>query len=67
MRWRFQVLDPEDVEEAISEGLRSIERGDYIELRTQEDVRRFFADIVRRGKRRLSAKRRTRKTPRKEP
>jgi len=51
------IVDPDNVEEAVLRGLASIERGDFAELRTQEDLQRFFGDIILRGKRRLAAKR----------
>ena len=50
------IVDPDNVEEAVLEGLRSIERGDFTELHTQEDLQRYFGDIVQRGKKRLAAK-----------
>jgi|HubBroStandDraft_6_1064221.scaffolds.fasta_scaffold2339574_2 hypothetical protein len=40
---------------AVVQGLASIERGDFIELHTQEDLRRYFMDIIERGKIRLAA------------
>lgn len=52
------IVDPDNFEEAVLEGVRSIERGDFIELHTPEDARRFFDDIIQRGKKRLAAARR---------
>jgi antitoxin ParD1/3/4 len=49
------IVDPDNVKEAVLEGLRSIERGDFTELHTQEDLQRYFGDIVHRGKKRLAA------------
>jgi len=50
------IVDPDNVKEAVLQGLASIERGDFTELHTQEDLQRFFGDIVHRGKKRLAAK-----------
>ncbi len=50
------VADPDDVREAVLRGLHSIERGDFVELRTQQDLQHFFSDIILRGKKRLAAK-----------
>jgi len=52
------IEDPDNVEKAVLEGLRSVEHGDAIELRTLEDARRFFQDIIQRGKKRFAAARR---------
>lgn len=52
------MLDPDNVEEAVLEGIRSIERGDFIEIQTPEDARRFFDDILQRGRKRFAAARR---------
>ena len=52
------ILDPDNVQEAVLAGLRSIERGEGTELQTEDDLRRYFEDIVHRGKRRLAAGRR---------
>jgi antitoxin ParD1/3/4 len=49
------IVDPDNVEEAVMEGVRSIERGDFIEIHTEEDARRFFDDIIQRGKKRFAA------------
>ncbi len=49
------IVDPDNVHEAVQEGLRSIERGDFTELHTQEDLHRYFGDIIHRGKKRLAA------------
>jgi antitoxin ParD1/3/4 len=49
------IVDPDNVQEAVLEGLRSIDRGDFTELHTQEDLQRYFDDIVHRGKKRLAA------------
>jgi len=50
------IADPDNVREAVLEGLASIERGDYIELNGDAELKEFFADIVTRGKKRLAAK-----------
>ena len=55
--WRHRIVDPDNVAEAVVRGLAYIERSDFAELQTQEDLQRFFSDIIHRGKRRLAAKR----------
>jgi hypothetical protein len=52
------ILDPVDVREAILEGAAQIERGDFIELRNNVELREFFDDIVSRGKKRSSDRKR---------
>lgn len=52
------IVDPDNVQEAVLEGLGSIERGEFTELHTREDLQRYFADIVHRGKKRLAVGRR---------
>jgi hypothetical protein len=49
------IVDPDNVKEAVLEGLRSIERGDFEELHTQEDLQRYFGDIIHCGEKRLAA------------
>src|ERR1700735_5222593 len=49
------IVDPDNVKEAVLEGLRSIERGDFTEFQTQEELQHYFGDIVHRGKKRLAA------------
>jgi antitoxin ParD1/3/4 len=51
------VVDPDNVKEAVLEGLHSIERGNFTELQTQDDLQRYFGDIVQGGKKRLAASR----------
>src|ERR1700733_11605924 len=51
------IVDPDNMKEAVLQGLGSIERGDFTELHTQEDLQRFFGEIILRGKKRLAAKR----------
>jgi antitoxin ParD1/3/4 len=51
------IVDPDNVKEAVLEGLLSIERGNFTELETDDDLQRYFADIVQRGKKRLAASR----------
>jgi antitoxin ParD1/3/4 len=55
---QITIEDPDNVEEAIMEGIRSIETDGVIEVRTPEEARRFFDDIVQRGKKRFAAARR---------
>jgi Arc/MetJ-type ribon-helix-helix transcriptional regulator len=47
------IVDPDNVQGAVLHGLRSVERGDFIELSTQEELQRYFDDIIHRGKKRL--------------
>lgn len=51
------IVDPDDFVEAIATGLRSIERGDFTEIHSPEDLRGYFENIAERGKKRLAAKR----------
>jgi antitoxin ParD1/3/4 len=53
------IVDPDNVQDAVLAGLRSIERGEGTELQTADDLRRYFEDIVHRGKKRLAAGRRS--------
>jgi hypothetical protein len=50
------IVDPDNVHEAVLQGLRSIESGHFTELPSQEDLQRYFADVVQRGKKRLAAR-----------
>ncbi len=52
---QYEIVDPDNVKEAVAEGFRSIERGDAIEIRNEEDARRFFDDVIERGKKRFAA------------
>ena len=52
------IVDPDNVSEAVLEGLRSIAGGRFTELHTPEDLQRYFDGIVQRGKKRLLAKKR---------
>jgi antitoxin ParD1/3/4 len=52
------IVDPDNVQDAVLQGLRSIERGDSLELSTQEDLHRYFDDIIHRGKKRLQVSKR---------
>lgn len=54
------ILDPDDAKDAVRAGFDSIERGDYIELKNNQELREFFADIIARGKKRLAAKKKVR-------
>jgi antitoxin ParD1/3/4 len=51
------IADPDNFQEAVLDGLRSIERGEGTVIRTREELRRYFEDIVHRGKKRLAASR----------
>jgi len=55
---QWEVVDPDNVEAAILQGLRSIERGEFTDLNGEEDLKRYFDDIVQRGKKRFAASRR---------
>jgi len=55
---QFEIVDPDDAREAVLEGLASMERGDFIELRGEAALQEFFEDIISRGKKRLAAKKR---------
>jgi len=57
MREQTLIIDPDDARDAVLEGLASIERGDFIELKGEAALKEFFADIVARGRKRLAAKR----------
>lgn len=50
------IVDPDDFREAVLSGLSSIERGEFTEFSTQEDLRRYFGEIVQRGKKRLASR-----------
>jgi antitoxin ParD1/3/4 len=56
VREQSVIVDPDNADQAILEGLASIERGEFIELKGHEEVQAFFADIVARGKKRFAAK-----------
>jgi antitoxin ParD1/3/4 len=51
------IMDPDNVKKAVLQGFRSIEGGRFTELHNQQDLQRYFDDVVRRGKKRLVAKR----------
>jgi antitoxin ParD1/3/4 len=51
------IEDPDNYQEAVLEGLRSIERGEGTEIHTREELRLYFEDIIHRGKKRLAANR----------
>ena len=50
------IEDSENLEEEVRKGFSSLERGEGIELRDDEELGEFFADIVARGKKRLAAR-----------
>jgi antitoxin ParD1/3/4 len=68
--WRLQqeeerqyvVLEPDNVYEELLKGKESIERGEGIVLETQEDLDAFLADIIVRGRQRLKAGKKRRKS-----
>jgi antitoxin ParD1/3/4 len=51
------IVDPDNFHEEVLDGLRSLERGEGTEIHTREELRRYFEDIVNRGKKRLAASR----------
>lgn len=51
------IVDPDNVQEAVRQGLASIERGEGTEINTREELRLYFEDIIHRGKKRLAASR----------
>lgn len=53
------IVDPDNVQEAVQKGIASIDRGDFIELKDDAELKQFFADIIARGKKRLAAKKRS--------
>jgi hypothetical protein len=55
---QFIILDPSDVRETVLQGIAAIERGDCIELKDDGELKEFFDDIVSRGKRRATARKR---------
>ena len=61
IRRQDTVVDPDDAKEAVAEGFASIERGDYIAINADDELREFFADIIARGKKRLAAEKRAAK------
>jgi antitoxin ParD1/3/4 len=58
IRQQDAVIDPDNAKEAVAEGFASIERGEYIEINGDDELREFFADIIARGKKRLAAEKR---------
>jgi antitoxin ParD1/3/4 len=52
------ILDPDNVQEAVSKGFASVEAGEYIDIDTDKELRQFFAGVIERGKKRLAAGRR---------
>ncbi len=58
LKQRSIIPDPNTVQQAIQKGLASIERGNFIELKDDVELKQFFADIISRGKNRLAAKKR---------
>jgi antitoxin ParD1/3/4 len=52
------INDPDDVLVQIRKGMESVNRGDYIEINGDKELRGFFADVIARGTQRIGAKRR---------
>jgi len=53
------IADPEDVVVQVRKGMDSVARGEYTELKGDQALREFFADVIARGEKRLAGKRRT--------
>lgn len=58
MKAHSTVLDPAGVREALLEGIAGIERDDSIELKGDAELKEFFDDIVKRGKKSSAGKKR---------
>ncbi|HEV3196709.1 MAG TPA: type II toxin-antitoxin system ParD family antitoxin [Bryobacteraceae bacterium] len=56
LREQAVIVDPDNAQAEVLKGFESIERGDYIELKDNQELRAFFADIIARGKKRLANK-----------
>lgn len=52
------IVDPDDIVVQVRKGMESVAKGDYTELKGDQELRDFFADIIARGTQRLGAKRR---------
>ena len=52
------IVDPDDVVAQVRKGMESVARGDCADLKSDQELREFFADIIDRGTRRLKANRR---------
>src|SRR5437870_2977892 len=52
------LIDPPGAADIIQQGVTDIERGAYVELRGDEELRSFFSDIIERGNKRLIAAKR---------
>jgi len=52
------LLDPPDAAAMIQQAVDSVERGNYIDLNGDEELRAFFTDVVERGKKRFSQSKR---------
>ena len=52
------IADPDNVVVQVRKGMESVAKGDYIELKSDRELRDFFADIIQRGTRRVGATRR---------
>src|SRR4030095_6024891 len=50
------IVDPDDVVSQVRKGMDYVAKGDYTDLKSDQELRDFFADIIARGTRRLSAK-----------
>jgi antitoxin ParD1/3/4 len=53
------IADPDDAAEKILEGWASIQEGRCFEIKSDVELKEFFADVVSRGMKRLAVKGRT--------
>lgn len=49
--------DPDDMVPQVRQAIDEIERGDYIEVKGEQELRRLFDGIIERGKARLAKRR----------
>jgi antitoxin ParD1/3/4 len=47
------IADPDDVVVQVRKGMKSVAKGDYVELNGNQELRAFFAGIIARGSGRL--------------
>jgi antitoxin ParD1/3/4 len=55
------ITDPDNLYEELQQAYDSLDRGERIVIRTPEDERAFFQDIIARGEQRLKARRKPRR------
>ncbi len=59
MKEQTLIVDPDNTNESVLQGLRSIERDDAVERKGNTELRKFFDDIAERGKKRHATRRKT--------